>query len=276
MKKTVLITGSSSGLGRATARLFASTGWTVVATMRDPSVDTDLGQLDDVLVVRLDVENPASIEEAIAAGIERFGHIDVLVNNAGFGLFGVFESASSAQIREQFDVNVFGVMNVTRALLPHLRERGTGVIVNISSGAGVFGFPLLSLYTASKFALEGFSESLSHEMHSQGIVVKIIEPGVICDTSFSARSGAEAARGLAISGYEDVIAATERVFGHLVSSSTASSDDVAHVILEAATDGTDQLRYVATSDIAAIIKTRRETSDVEYIEKLRALYLTQE
>lgn len=269
MKRTVLITGASSGLGKATVRLFASLGWNVIATMRNPAGDTELCQLDDVLVVRLEAQDQASIEGAVAAGIERFGGIDVLVNNADFGLFGVFESASQEKVREQFDVNVFGVMDVTRALLPHLRERGAGVIVNISSGAGVFGSPLLSLYTARKFALEGFSESLSHELLSQGIVVKLVEPGVVSDTAFTACSGGEAAQSLPASGYEDVIAATGRVFGRLGLAGTATSDEVAQVILEAATDGTDRWRYMATSDIAEMIKTRHEASDVEYIAQLR-------
>src|SRR3712207_6417101 len=122
MKKTVLITGSSSGFGKASARYFADRGWNVVATMRNPDAGEGLSGLDGALVTRLDVQDLTSIDQAIQAGIDRFGRIDALVNNAGFGLFGVFEGTPREKIREQFDVNVFGVMDVTRAILPHFRQ----------------------------------------------------------------------------------------------------------------------------------------------------------
>ena len=175
MKKTVLITGASSGLGKTAAKYFAGNGWNVVATMRSPDREKDLASLNDVLVTRLDVQDRDSISAAIEAGIARFGKIDVLINNAGFGLFGVFETISREKVQEQFDVNVFGVMEVTRAILPHFRKTKGGLILNISSGAGIYTLPLISLYCATKFALEGFSESLAYELTSQNIVVKIIE-----------------------------------------------------------------------------------------------------
>jgi NAD(P)-dependent dehydrogenase (short-subunit alcohol dehydrogenase family) len=158
MQKTALITGTSSGFGKTTAKHFAANGWNVVATMRTPSAEAELVNLDGVLVTRLDVQDPESIDRAIEAGIRRFGRIDALINNAGFGLF---EVTPREKIWEQFDVNIFGVMDVTRAILPHFRSNKGGTIINISSGAGVFTLPLISLYCASKFALEGFSESLS-------------------------------------------------------------------------------------------------------------------
>jgi NAD(P)-dependent dehydrogenase (short-subunit alcohol dehydrogenase family) len=164
MKKTVLITGTSSGFGKVTAKLFARNGWHVVATMRNPGEQTDLVDTNDVMVTRLDLRDRESIGQAIEAGITRFGTIDVLINNAGFGLFGVFEATSREKIQEQFDVNVFGVMDVTRAILPHFRKNKGGLIINVSSGAGIFALPMISLYCASKFALEGFSESLSYEL----------------------------------------------------------------------------------------------------------------
>ncbi len=191
MKKTVLITGTSSGFGKTAAKHFAGNGWNVIATMRNPAAEKDLVDSDDVLVTRLDVQDRASIDQAIAAGIARFGKIDALVNNAGFGLFGLLESFPREKIQEQFDVNVFGVIDVTRAILPHFRKNRGGVILNISSGAGVFTLPMLSMYCASKFALEGFSEALSYELASQNIVVKIIEPGGVTSTNFGKRSGAE-------------------------------------------------------------------------------------
>ncbi|HJZ54203.1 MAG TPA: SDR family NAD(P)-dependent oxidoreductase [Gemmataceae bacterium] len=138
LQKTVLITGTSSGLGKVAAKHFTVNGWKVVATMRTPSAETELVGRDGVLLTRLDVQDPESIDRAIAAGIQRFGRIDVLVNNAGFGLFGLFEATPREQVREQFGANVLGVMDVTRATPPHFRANTGGIIINVSSGAGVF------------------------------------------------------------------------------------------------------------------------------------------
>jgi NAD(P)-dependent dehydrogenase (short-subunit alcohol dehydrogenase family) len=273
MKKTVLITGASSGFGKMTAKLFARNGWHVIATMRNPGEQTDLVDTNDVLVTRLDVQDRDSIGEAIEAGITRFGIIDALINNAGFGLFGVFEATSREKIQEQFDVNVFGVMDVTRAILPHFRKNKGGLIINVSSGAGVFALPMISLYCASKFALEGFSESLSYELASQNIVVKIVEPGGVVSTNFGRRSGQEALRNASLADYEDFVTRMNVVFAGLRGERLATEADVAKVIFEAATDGTNQLRYVATADIVPLVKARRETSEKEYIELMRGRFM---
>ncbi len=272
MKKTVLITGTSSGFGKTTVRHFAKNGWNVVATMRCPEAEKELKALDDVLVNRLDVEDSASITESIQAGIARFGRIDVLINNAGFGLFGLFEATPPEKVREQFNVNVFGAMDVTRAILPHFRKNRGGLILNVSSGAGVFTLPMISLYCASKFALEGFSESLSYELASQNIIVKIIEPGGVISTNFGKRSGEEAAHNTSFKDYDPFVADTLAIFAGLRAARLASEEDVAKVIFEAATDGTDQLRYLATADIAPLVKSRRETSEQEYIAFMRARF----
>lgn len=276
MAKTVLITGCSSGFGEATARLFAAKGWNVIATMRRPQAEPGLGTLSNVLVERLDVQDRASIESAIASGLARFGRIDALVNNAGFGLFGVFEGISREKIREQFDVNLFGLMEVTRAVLPHFRAHRSGVIVNIGSGAGVFGLPMLSIYTASKFALEGFSESLSYELAALGIRVKIVEPGGVTSTDFGRRSGAEAAAQDAPRDYRRFIEAAGEVFAGLrAARGSATAEGVAEVIFTAATDGTDRLRYVATEDIRHLVAARRETSEEAYMALMRGLVTPQ-
>jgi NAD(P)-dependent dehydrogenase (short-subunit alcohol dehydrogenase family) len=270
MPQTVLITGCSTGFGEATARLFASRGWNVVATMRNPNAGKALGELDNVLIAALDVQDQASIHAAIAAGIARFGRIDVLVNNAGFGLFGVFEETPRAKVMEQFEVNVFGLMDVTRSILPHFRDNRSGVIVNVSSGAGVFGLPMISLYNASKFALEGFSESLSYELGSLGVTVKIVEPGGVVSTKFGERSGSEAATASSIPHYGPFREAAAKVFeGLRADRSLATSEEVADVIFTAATDGTDQLRYLATNDIKPLVTARRETSEAEYMAFMR-------
>ncbi len=268
--KTVLITGCSSGFGAASARLFAERGWNVVATMRQPEDGAALAALGNVAVERLDVEDPASIEAAVAGAIARFGRIDVLVNNAGFGLFGIFEQTPRAKIQQQFDVNLFGLMDVTRAVLPHLRRNRSGVIINVSSGAGVFGLPMISLYNASKFALEGYSESLSYELAALGIRVKVIEPGGVTSTGFGTRTAGEAGGLTPIADYDRFTAAAIRVFDGLrASRAGATSEEVAEVIWTAATDGSDRLRYVATEDIKLLVKARRETSEDAYIAFMR-------
>jgi NAD(P)-dependent dehydrogenase (short-subunit alcohol dehydrogenase family) len=271
MPQTVLITGCSSGFGEATARLFAEKGWNVVATMRQPEAGAALAALDNVLVTPLDVQDCASIDTAIESALARFGRIDVLVNNAGFGLWGVFEGTPREKILEQFEVNVFGLMDVTRAILPHFRANRSGVIVNVSSGAGVFTLPLISLYCASKFALEGFSESLSYELSSLGVTVKIVEPGGVTSTDFVKRSGGEAISVQNLLDYAPFVAATSEVFAGLrTSRASATSEEVAAVIFTAATDGTDQLRYIATEDIKPLVAARRETSELDYIAFMRS------
>ncbi|MGQ9370620.1 SDR family oxidoreductase [Azospirillum sp. A39] len=270
MPRTVLITGASSGFGAATARLFAAHGWNVVATMRRPEMGDGLAALDSVMVARLDVEDPASIGAAVDAALARFGRIDVLVNNAGFGLFGVFESTPPAKVREQFAVNLFGLMDVTRAVLPHFRANRSGTIVNVSSGAGAFALPMISLYCASKFALEGFSESLSYELAPLGIAVKVVEPGGVVTTGFGRRSAEEAASAPPPADYAPFVAAAAALFDGLrASRGGATSEQVAETIFAAATDGTDRLRYVATDDIRPLLAARRETSEDAYIAFMR-------
>jgi NAD(P)-dependent dehydrogenase (short-subunit alcohol dehydrogenase family) len=272
MPKTVIITGCSSGLGKASALDFARKGWNVIATMRELETATDFGGLDNVLVTRLDVQDTVSISTAIETGISRFKSIDVLVNNAGFGLFGVFESTPVEKIKEQFGVNVFGAMDTIRAILPHFRERKQGLILNVSSGAGVFTLPMLSLYCSSKFALEGFSESLSYELASQNIGVKIVEPGGVVSTDFGKRSGQEAAQNSPPPSYASFVTYTNSIFQNLRSTRSATEQDVADVIYTAATDGSNQLRYVATEDIKPLVKYRRETSEEEYIAFMRSQF----
>jgi NAD(P)-dependent dehydrogenase (short-subunit alcohol dehydrogenase family) len=272
MPQTVLITGCSSGLGRATALEFARKGWNVVATMRQPKGNSDFAGLDNVLVTRLDVEDEDSILGAIDAGIGCFGAIDVLINNAGFGLFGLFEATPTEKIQEQFEVNVFGAMATIRAILPHFRFVEAGTIVNVTSGAGVFGLPALSLYCASKFALEGFSEALSYELGSQGIKVKIVEPGGVLSTSFGKRSEQEAAGSFSLPDYAAFMTHTTALFDNMRSGPMGTEEQVAECIYTAVTDGTDQLRYVATDDIKPLIHARRETSETEYMALMRSYF----
>ena len=185
--KTVLITGCSSGIGEATAKYFAAQGWSVAATMRNPAATESFKDVPNVKVVALDVTDKASVEKAVAETLSAFGQIDALVNNAGYGLFGPFELASDEAIARQFKTNVFGLFDVTRAVLPTMRAQHSGVIVNVSSIGGLTTFPMNSLYHATKFALVGFSESLSFELAPFGIQVKIVAPGGVATISLDAR-----------------------------------------------------------------------------------------
>jgi NAD(P)-dependent dehydrogenase (short-subunit alcohol dehydrogenase family) len=271
MTKTILITGSSSGIGKAAANLFASKGWNVVATMRDPAKGAELGTLRSVLVTRLDIKDRDSIALAIEAGIAQYGRIDALVNNAGYGRFGLFEAISPEQVQEQFDVNVFGVMDVTRAILPHFRKNEGGHIINVSSGARMFTLPMISLYCASKFALEGFSsEALSYELASQNITVKLVIPhGGVTSISFNQRTIRGRADDPSLSCYDDFIARTDEAFRNMVAARSISADEVAAIIYSAATDGSEQLRYLVGDDARGFVKARRELSEKDYIAFMR-------
>ena len=188
MAKTVLITGCSTGFGKLTAKKFHEQGWQVIATMRTPEKETELTQLDGVLVTRLDVTDPLSIEAAVNLGLETFGGIDVLVNNAGYGGHSLFEQMSDDAIRAMYDTNVFGVMNVARAVLPVMREKGEGCVINVTSMAGMMGAPTISVYASTKFAVQGLTEGMALEYKPLNIRVKSVLPGAYPTTGFNANT----------------------------------------------------------------------------------------
>ena len=187
-RQTVLITGCSSGFGKLSAKSFHDKGWNVVATMRSPESETELSTLDDVLVTQLDVTDPKSITQALNDGIAKFGGIDVVVNNAGYGGHALFEQAGETSIRAMFDTNVFGPMNVMRAVLPLMRTTGGGTIVNVTSMAGLIGLPGNSIYSASKYALEGLSEAMALEYLPFNIRIRLVAPGAYPTTRFVANT----------------------------------------------------------------------------------------
>lgn len=265
---TVLITGCSSGFGKASADLFLARGWNVIATMRAPKADL-FAASDRLLVTALDVTRPASISAAVAAGIARFGGIDVFVNNAGVGLFGAHEAVSDDVIREVFETNTFGVMAANRAVIPHLRERGAGTIINITSSAGIAPMPLVAAYTASKYAVEGFSESLAYELAMFGIRVKIVEPGLSPTTRFAANSGSRCDNTLPAA-YADH---AERYMSSMQTYQTAytTAQDVAEAVFSAATDGSERLRYPAGADSVRLAELRRALSEPDFIQRVRAM-----
>ncbi|PLP58204.1 short-chain dehydrogenase/reductase [Mesorhizobium loti] len=267
MSQTVLITGSSTGIGRETARLFQARGWNVIATMRTPESEIELNQFDNVRVLRLDVTDEASIRDAVAEGVRAFGAIDVLVNNAGFGAYGPLEATSLETIRKQFDTNVVGLLAVTRAVVPHMRSRGHGTIINISSMGGRVAFPLGSLYHGSKFAVEGLSEALSYELGAIGVRVKLVEPGMT-KSDFGSRSLVFSSDE-SMPEYAALVKGTVEAFATLPSAETA---DVAETIFAAATDDADLLRYPSGNDAKMFIDMRREQDDETFTQSLRRMF----
>lgn len=264
MNKTILITGSSTGIGRSAAIKFQQEGWNVIATMRSPQKETALQNLNNVLVTRLDVQDLESINQAITEGVEKFGKIDALLNNAGYGLMGTFESASRESVQRQYDVNVFGLFDVTRAILPHFRTNKSGTIMNVSSVGGRITFPLISLYHSTKFAVEGFSESLHYELKPMGIDVKLIEPGAIA-TDFSGRS-LDFQHNENLSEYNPYVGKIMENFGKMTDPSLMSKPElVANVIYNAATDTSGQLRFVAGADAEQFLAARQQMNDAEFI-----------
>lgn len=265
---TILITGASSGIGKAAALRFQAEGWNVVATMRDPAAGAELAALDNVLVTRLDVTDPGSITTAVVEGISRFGRIDVLLNNAGYGAYGPLEAFSTDRIRRQFDTNVIGLLEVTKAVLPHMRANRAGTIVNISSIGGQITFPLGTLYHGTKFAVEGLSEALHYELEPLGIRVRIVEPGMI-KTDFGSRSF-DFAMNETLSDYAPTAQAMGRLFGKLATN-PSSPDVVGDVIWQAVNDAGDRLRFRAGPDAEALLDERKARDDASFIGAIKNL-----
>lgn len=245
MTKTILITGTSSGYGKSTAEFFLSRGWNVVATMRRPDPDRFGGNNDRLRVLPLDVTDGQSI----AALIDAAGPVDVLVNNAGIGMVGAFEATPMSAIRTIFDTNSFGVMAMTQAIIPQMRKRRSGAIINLTSSATLASFPLAAAYTASKQAIEGFSGSLAHELGHFNIRVKLVEPGYAPTTRFTTN---------AILPLEELLPDDYMDFAGPVLESfakpamTTSEQDVAEAIWSAVHDVSGQLRFPAGPDAIAL------------------------
>ncbi|KAB2788659.1 MULTISPECIES: SDR family oxidoreductase [Hyphomicrobiales] len=241
---TILITGTSSGFGLETARYFLDRDWTVIATMRTPRDDV-LPASERLRVVALDVTDAASITSAL----DKAGPIDALVNNAGAGLMGALEGVSIDATRQLFELNTFGTMAMTQAALPGFRVQGSGVIVNVSSAVTLKPLPLLSAYTASKAAVEVFSENLALEVEPFGVRVRLVVPGRAPETPFSATARARSQNGIP----EAYAAWARQVFSaapQLVETTTAS--DVAEAVWQAVTDASSPFRIPAGADAVTL------------------------
>ncbi len=240
MKKTVVITGSSSGIGKATALYFAAKGWNVAATLRTPEKESELTKINNIKLYALDVTSSASVENALKLIQKDFGRIDVVVNNAGFGADGVFESMSDEFIEKQFNTNVFGLMRVTREAIKMMREQKGGSIVQIASVGGRVAFPLYSIYHGTKWAVEGFTESLQYEIAQFNIKLKLVEPGAI-KTDFYGRSRAFI-KPAYTNAYDTLVKQCEAVSMD-AGEKGAPADAVAQVIFKAANDQSTKMRY---------------------------------
>jgi NAD(P)-dependent dehydrogenase (short-subunit alcohol dehydrogenase family) len=269
MKKTVVITGSSSGIGKATAIHFANQGWNVAATMRTPDKETDLVKLPQIKLYSLDVTNSSGVELALQKIKQDFGKIDVVVNNAGFGADGVFESMNDEFIQKQFDTNVFGLMRVTREAVKIMRIQKGGTIVQIASVGGRVAFPLYSIYHGTKWAVEGFTESLQYEVAPFNIKLKLIEPGAI-KTEFYGRSRAFMKPDYT-SDYNEFVEKCEAVSMD-AGDKGASSETVANVIFKAANDSSTKMRYPIAYPANVLLPLKRLVPERFFFWAVRQSY----
>lgn len=269
MSKRIFITGASTGLGKAAAKLFASKGWHVIATMRKPEKEDELDKLENVSLLPLDVTNV----EQIASATEKataLGDIDVVFNNAGYGLAGPFEGASDEQLTRQLNTNLLGVMRVTQAFIPHFRAKKSGLFIATTSIGGLVTFPFNSVYHATKWGLEGWSESLAFELNPHGIGVKTVSPGGIT-TDFAGRS-------LDLTSHDAYNETMQKVMTTFMDperhKTYSTAEQIADVVYEAATDGKNTLRYVAGEDAKGMYAQRNQVGDEAFREGIRAAFLS--
>ena len=270
--KVAVVTGSSTGIGYETSLILARNGFLTYATMRNLNKSQNLKSIATkenlpIRIKHLDVTDDASVKDAIQAISSETGQVDILVNNAGYGLNGAFEDLAMDEIKTQYETNVFGLIRTTQAVLPIMRRQKSGTIVNISSGAGRFGFPGGSAYVSTKFAVEGLSESMSYELEPFGIKVIIVEPGVI-RTNFG--------NGLVIakksqdpnSPYTQLMRKTATSFEEMMKNAS-SPDLVAKVVLDAVRNESPNLRYLAGNDVEAWLGSKRNMSDEEFHKMMK-------
>lgn len=268
MSKTIFITGASSGLGKATAKLFASKGWNVIATMRAPEKETELTTIPNITLLALDVTDAKQIGETAEQTIQS-GIPDVVFNNAGYGLAGPLEGTTDEQLTNEINTNLLGVMRVTKAFIPHFRERKAGLFITTTSIGGLVAFPFNSVYHATKWALEGWSESLAFELNKFGIGVKTVSPDGIA-TDFAGRS-------LVITDHPAYTELVNKVMKAFMNperaAANSTAEQIAEVVYEAATDGKDTLRYVAGQDAKALYARRLQAGDEQFRKDIGTSFL---
>lgn len=270
-QKVIFITGSSSGLGRAAAKLFASRGWKVIATMRNPNSEKELTKIAGVTLMALDTTDLQQIQR-VAEQVVSSGGVDVVFNNAGYGLAGSLEGLSDEQILRLVNTNMLGPIRTTKAFIPHFREKRAGLFINTTSLGGLTAFPFNSIYHATKWALEGWSESMAFELNQFGIGMKVVEPGGI-RTDFFTRS-LDTARHPAYDALVDKVMSAITDPKQMATYSTP--EQIAEVVYEAATDGKDQLRYLAGADAKAMYAMRLEMGDEAFRKEINQQFFGQQ
>ena len=267
MAKTILITGASSGLGKLTAKHFARQGWNVAATMRTPERETELTTYENVRLFRLDVTDRIQVATAIADAIAAFGRIDVVVNNAGVGSYGPLEFAEEDTIDWQFNVNVRGPINVIRAVLPHLRAKGGGMIINISSFMGVTtAVPTGSLYNMSKFALEGLTEGLYYELKPLNISLHLVEQGGSRGNNF--RESIVFNTNSEVTDYEPITRKVNALFASVDKSRLDDPQEIVDAIYALATGESRQFRTLVGQVGKDLMALRRSVPIEEYLSTI--------
>jgi NAD(P)-dependent dehydrogenase (short-subunit alcohol dehydrogenase family) len=273
-QRVAIVTGSSSGIGLDTSITLAQNGFLTYATMRN----LDKGSIIEtaaekekipIRVVELDVTDDRSVSDAIQRIISEIGKIDVLVNNAGYGLVGAFEDLSMEEIKSQYETNVFGLMRVTQKVLPIMRKQESGIIVNVSSGAGIFGYPGGSAYVSTKFAVEGLTESISYELESFGIKVVLIEPGFIRTNFANAMILAKKAQD-PNSPYSAMMQTIQSNSGEMAKNASPV-DSVSSAILKAVTSTRPNLRYLVGKDVETWAANEKAMSDTEFHNMMQGL-----
>jgi NAD(P)-dependent dehydrogenase (short-subunit alcohol dehydrogenase family) len=272
--QVAIVTGSSSGIGMDTAVTLARNGFLTYATVRNMEKSSIVKTAAEkeklpIKVVHLDVTDDQSVNNAIRTIDSEDGRIDVLVNNAGYGLVGAFEDLSIDEIKNQYETNVFGLMRVTQAVLPIMRRQKSGIIVNVSSGAGLFGYPGGSAYVSTKFAVEGLSESISYELGPFGIKVVLIEPGFIKTNFANAMLIGKKAQDLN-SPYSKMMQRMQANSGEMTKNASPV-DVVSKAILEAVTNKSPNLRYLAGRDVETWAASKKTMSDAEFQNMMQNL-----
>lgn len=267
MQKTIFITGASAGLGKSTAKLFQSKGWNVIATMRNPENETELTQLKNVTVLKLDITDNAQILDIVHKVTQQYA-VDVVLNNAGYGLIGALEALTDEQITRQIDTNLLGVIRITKAFIPYFRENKKGTFINVTSMFGLIGYPTCSVYAATKFAIDGFSESLAYDLAHFGVKVKTVAPGGM-QTDFAGRS----LDGGQHEAYQELMAKVSEGYSAERISQFATAEHVASVIYEAATDNKEQLRYISGKDAISLYAEREKIGAEAQYRKIQEMFI---
>lgn len=267
-----VVTGSSSGIGFETSLMLARNGFQTYATMRNLAKSENIKSIASkenlpIYIEQLDVTDNKSVTNAIQAIVSKADRIDVLVNNAGYALTGAFEDLAIEEIKTQYETNLFGLIRTTQAVLPIMRKQKSGTIVNISSGAGRFGYPGGSAYVSTKFAVEGLSESMTYELEPFGIKVILIEPGVIKTNIANGMVIAKKSQN-SNSPYSQIMQKMSTSFEHMLENAS-SPDLVAKVVLQAVTSENPSLRYLAGKDVEMWIESKRNMSDDEFYKMIK-------